>query len=185
MTGYRITKRSRVQHPRTPSTHSLVFRSPGPVTFNEGGIVSELLSELLTLMGRSLIATAGRSPPSSSAALNMANGTITSSPPSPASSVGFGRRRDHRRTQRRLRRERARRSQDGRTDPVPGVGAPRHGEERHSRIPHRRPRSDVRRRLEHLPMMRKRPANLPARLQPRVIVGFDLEWVAEGRATRC
>ena len=29
-------------------------------------------------------------------------------------------------------------------------------------------------------MMRKRPANLPARPQPRIIVGFDSEWVADG-----
>jgi hypothetical protein len=29
-------------------------------------------------------------------------------------------------------------------------------------------------------MMRKRPANLPARPQPRIIVGFDSEWVVDG-----
>jgi DNA polymerase type B, organellar and viral len=29
-------------------------------------------------------------------------------------------------------------------------------------------------------MMRKRPANLPSRSQPRVIIGFDSEWVVDG-----
>jgi hypothetical protein len=33
-------------------------------------------------------------------------------------------------------------------------------------------------------MMRKRPANLPARPQPRVIVGFDSEWVADGQLNK-
>jgi hypothetical protein len=33
-------------------------------------------------------------------------------------------------------------------------------------------------------MMRKRPANLPARPQPRIIVGFDSEWVADGQLNK-
>ena len=34
-------------------------------------------------------------------------------------------------------------------------------------------------------MMRARPANLPARpVQPRVIVGFDSEWVVDGPRNR-
>jgi hypothetical protein len=39
--------------------------------------------------------------------------------------------------------------------------------------------------MERLPMMRARPANLPARpVQPRVIVGFDSEWVVDGPRNR-
>jgi Bifunctional DNA primase/polymerase, N-terminal len=53
MAGYKLTRRSRVQRPRgRPSISSLSSRSPHPITFNEGGVVSELLSELLTLMAQ-------------------------------------------------------------------------------------------------------------------------------------